>query len=329
MEGEGQVGREEKRSKKKTYWCGVPEVDGSVKEGGTVTAQERTLAGVKPMLVGGVHWGHWIQEGVRALGMGDTVERVQAKAPIMPACREVTREKEKARPEVRFEEKGHSRKWSGQEWTVSKEVRGGDLASDGPMGIFPRAISREQVRPPRREAIRVWLGKKAERDALERDAESRKLFFFHGSYFCNWKIQSHSSQFKTHKRRPDESFLPAILPTPSPRPPGPLPKGRKHKLKGGILKFCKNTKTKFQNFEAVREGCLAEQVTEQRNARAGDPGVSGSDGKLVSDKNTCFIEWNKIKSSSCCQTPRLLGPDGGLNSGDLVLPHSWKQGPGL
>lgn len=31
------------------------------------------LGSITPMLVGGVHWDHWVQEGVRALGMGDTV----------------------------------------------------------------------------------------------------------------------------------------------------------------------------------------------------------------------------------------------------------------
>lgn len=151
-------------------------------------------------------------------------ETVQAKAQIMPAFRGAHH------LEVRFEEKGHPRRWSSQEWTVSKEVRGGDLASEGPLRSFTRAISREQVGTPKREAVRVWLQKKAERDALERDAESRKPFFFHGNYFCYWKIQSHSSQFKTHKRMPNESFLPAILPTPSPHPPGPLPKSNQNIL---------------------------------------------------------------------------------------------------
>lgn len=28
--------------KKRTYWCGVPQIDGSVADGGTVSAQERT-----------------------------------------------------------------------------------------------------------------------------------------------------------------------------------------------------------------------------------------------------------------------------------------------
>lgn len=32
----------EKVHKKRTYWCGVPQIDGSVADGGTVSAQERT-----------------------------------------------------------------------------------------------------------------------------------------------------------------------------------------------------------------------------------------------------------------------------------------------
>lgn len=61
----------------------------------------------------------------------------------------------------------------------------------------------------------------------------------------------------------------------------------------------------------------------------GRTGVPDGDGKLVLDKNTCFIEWNKIKLSSCCQTPDGPGPGSSSSSGDLVLPHSWEPGPGL
>lgn len=32
-------------------------------------------------------------------------------------------------------------------------------------------------------------------------------------------------------------------------------------------------------------------------------GVPWGAGKLVLDENACFIEWKKIKSSSCCQVP--------------------------
>lgn len=75
------MGRKKRNHKKRTYWCGVPEIVGNVEEGGTVAAQERTLAGVRPMLVGGVPWGHWVQEGVRAFGMGDTVGEGPGKGP--------------------------------------------------------------------------------------------------------------------------------------------------------------------------------------------------------------------------------------------------------
>ena len=48
---------------------------------------------------------------------------------------------EKAGPEGRFQKEGHSRRWSGQQWAVSKEFRGGALALERPLGISTRAAS--------------------------------------------------------------------------------------------------------------------------------------------------------------------------------------------
>lgn len=47
------------------------------------------------------------------------------------------REVEKAEPEVTFEEKHHSRRWSGQQWTVSKEV-GALGRPSGPLPLKPQ-----------------------------------------------------------------------------------------------------------------------------------------------------------------------------------------------
>ena len=36
--------------------------------------------------MGGTHWGHWVQEGGRVLGVGDTVGGAQAEAQNAPVC---------------------------------------------------------------------------------------------------------------------------------------------------------------------------------------------------------------------------------------------------